>query len=407
MSSWFSELTDKAGAFLNNLDQVTASSLQEAGIGSPPTKTSTAQVDNRRTQEPALPSYSTPTSNSKDRATSVAQVLVGSASESPHLSPLSGTPRTPSGAASSSYQHNHLQTSSSKVSDDSLFHFLNSPTTSNGAKRRSERSTPNPPTFLDTKASLPHPNSAPMLDKLDLEDVDLTDHENREPENKRMEVEKVVVTNASNVEDQKDYDNSKAAILFIESQSTGEEEIDASAEDDLTLVVSSAEEGGQLVPGERNTSSSPTDALLAIAEAAAAEATSELEKWKKAVSNLELENKLMKREVMSLNEELGGVMGRLAKSSQSSTHYQSEIHALREQASQSDQLIRQLRSQADDLEAGMQTKDTQVQALQLELSGHSREVEGLKNQLLLSRNEQERYLTVVKFVLNFQLFYVL
>ena len=79
------------------------------------------------------------------------------------------------------------------------------------------------------------------------------------------------------------------------------------------------------------------------------------------VSNLELENRLLKREVASLNDELGSVMGRVKEAGENMNHYEAEIASLREQVSQSDHRIRQLRSHEDDLQATLEARDAQIQ----------------------------------------------
>ena len=78
-------------------------------------------------------------------------------------------------------------------------------------------------------------------------------------------------------------------------------------------------------------------------------------------SNLELENKLLKREVASLNDELSVVMGRVKETSESVTRYKNEIASLREQVSRSDHMIRELRSHEEDLQATLEARDAQIQ----------------------------------------------
>ncbi len=79
------------------------------------------------------------------------------------------------------------------------------------------------------------------------------------------------------------------------------------------------------------------------------------------VSNLELENRLLKREVASMNDELSGVMGRVREAGVSVGQYEAEIASLREQASRSDHVIRQLRSHEEDLQAMLEARDSQIQ----------------------------------------------
>ena len=111
---------------------------------------------------------------------------------------------------------------------------------------------------------------------------------------------------------------------------------------------------------------------------------------KQKISNFELENKLMKREVNALNEELSSVMSRLNETSQSTAHYESEIHALREQASRSDHVIRQLRSHEEDLQATVEARDSQIQVLRTQLEAADKAVQDSKEDLSRSRKEQER-----------------
>ena len=380
--SWFSDFTDKAGAFLNNLDQVAATSLQDAGIGSPSPKANKATASSSRNQDSSDVSFS-PTSQ-KEKVASVAQVLVGSASESPHLAPPSRTSRVGSVSSNPSSQRN-VQSDTSKVSDDSLFQFLNSPKSSSSSKRKSEYASPSILTPLQTRTSMPRPSSSPALDQSEKKGPSLKEPERCESAKPKMKEENDMESIDLTTKEDKEKDEGEAAILLI----TGTEEVDFN-ESNGQVLSSSMEDTLQGSSEDKQNSSRVESPAMAAAEAATAEAAAEVEKWKKMVSNLELENKLMKREVASLNEELGGVMSRLSESSQSMAHYQSEIHALREQASQSDQLIRQLRSRGDDLEAAVQVRDTQVQALQLELSEATRGVEELKNHMLFARKEQER-----------------
>lgn len=92
------------------------------------------------------------------------------------------------------------------------------------------------------------------------------------------------------------------------------------------------------------------------------------------VSNLELENKLLKREVASLNDELGAVMGRVHEVKESVARYESEIGSLREQATRADHMIRQLRSHEEDLQAALEARDSQIQVTLPQLEQFSESV---------------------------------
>ena len=119
-------------------------------------------------------------------------------------------------------------------------------------------------------------------------------------------------------------------------------------------------------------------------------AGSELEEWKQMVSTLQLENRLMKREVSALNEELSGVTLRANQAADVKARCEGELRALREQVSKSDQIARQLRSREEDFQATLMARDSQIEVLRSQLSAADRAVEEAKERLLLSKKEQER-----------------
>ena len=78
-------------------------------------------------------------------------------------------------------------------------------------------------------------------------------------------------------------------------------------------------------------------------------------------SNLELENKLLKREVSSLNDELGAMAVRVKETGEGAARYDKEIASLRERVAKGDHMIRQLRSHEEDLQSTLDAKDSQIQ----------------------------------------------
>ena len=79
------------------------------------------------------------------------------------------------------------------------------------------------------------------------------------------------------------------------------------------------------------------------------------------MSDLELENKLLKREVTSLNDELGTVLERVREAEEGVASHRKEAESLREQVSGSERVIRQLRSHDEDMQATLQARDSQIQ----------------------------------------------
>lgn len=67
-----------------------------------------------------------------------------------------------------------------------------------------------------------------------------------------------------------------------------------------------------------------------------------------------------------------------------------EVSTLRQQASQTDKLLRQMRSEVDDLTATLEAKDTQNQVLRSELQGLSEQLEEMRRGAELSVKERER-----------------
>jgi chromosome segregation ATPase len=116
----------------------------------------------------------------------------------------------------------------------------------------------------------------------------------------------------------------------------------------------------------------------------------EIDSLRQKVSNFELENKLLKREIGSLNDEMGTLITRLNESSDSSSHYEREIQSLREQVSQSDHVIRQLRSHDDDLQSLLEARDQQIAVLRAQLTDGDRTAEQLRVHVSAAQREREQ-----------------
>ena len=389
--SWFSDLTDKAGALLNKVDQVAATSLQDAGISSPARETG-VPVNSSTSNEPAeLPSY---WDSQKRRGETVAQVLVGSATGSPLITPTSRHSKPVS--CHSGQRHTRLpgpshsqlgsanypinsssSTTKQPLSEDSLFEFLNSPKSSRSRGSRSNSRLSAIMTPDDSEAEMPRPHSMPMLVQSSPKKEAGCDEDKSkrsksvkpdEEEGSGVKLEEV----ATGGTEEKDKEKEKEPAQVVE-------EMDFDRVDGLTVE--------NLPPEPESESEVCVDKEVQENSSAAAV---EVERLKQTVSNLQLENKLMKREMISLNDEQGRFIVRLNEASQVADHYQSEIHALGEQALRSDQVIRQLRSQGEDLQTAVDVRDSQLQVLRAQLAMADQAVEENKEQLVLARKEQER-----------------
>lgn len=394
--SWFSELTGKAGALLDKMDQAAATSLQEAGIATPsPSKSSlgsshrdrghglssTHDSNSGNTAAPYEPTAYKSLNTPSERGAAVAQVLVGSASGSAHLTSTPKpsvsqikTPTTPTatatGGGGSRSERKQLAT------DDSIFEFLNAPSAGGSVEvSRQYKVTPlsqprtfsrpnsaNPPSPI-AEGNRPRPLSSPSRPLMERESE----------EGKRRDPSISLPGKELAKEAEKTTEEADGNPGEVSGQGPLDESHTHSSEVIPTTQDKSAQIEGSVV------------------REVAKEAGVELEEWKQKVSNLELENKFMKREVGSLNEELSSFMTRLNGASDSRAHYESEIHALREQASRSDHMIRQLRSHEEDLQATVDARDSQIEVLRTQLSAADKALDGAKEKLTLSKKEKERW----------------
>ena len=368
--SWFSELTGKAGALLDKMDQAAATSLQEVGMTSPsPNKSPREPLafhQDPNTPHPYEPTTHQSWSTPSERGAVVAQVLVGSASGSnlirKHAKPVSSPTKT-------TVTEDSKSMGKQVMSDDSLFAFLNTPSKTSDRQHKTQQligtshvssKTPTIPiNQTANEGSIPHPHSSPVL---------------------------VQVKEKSDV--------TKSTVLVGEAggkmldQLKKEEEVEEVDEGSCEKNYPSDHSN----PSPDNLSPTAQDNGLTLekSEEKPIVPATDLEAWKQKSSNLELENKLMKREVTSLNEELVSVMSRLNEASQSTSHRENEVQALREQVSRSDHMIRQLQSHEEDLQAAVEVRDSQIQVLRTQLSSADKAVEDAKEKLDQSRKEQER-----------------
>ena len=408
--SWLSELTGKAGAFLDKMDQAAASSLQEAGISTPSKSvkdtglqlggkepdTSVGRGVGGTPYEPTTTYQSL--NSSKERGAAVAQVLVGSASGSAQLT---STPKPPAvisqtkpsmSAGSVGGMMAGKSERRKQTTDDSIFEFLNTPNVggggggNKGGKQRPKQS---------PSSSRPHSAASQSSSEEKPRPVSTTPVQKQPPVQEGTWTEASYSVPSSRAESrakddpdlvEKDEPKETEAVEGEKEMVDGNTGEEKSSSDDQNFPLAAAEtvpdspktgEKGEVVGEEGG-----------VVREASHEA--ELEEWKQKVSNLNLENKLLKREVSSLNEEMSTAMSRMEGITSSKDHYESEIHALREQASRLDHMIRQLRSQEEDLQASMVARDSQIEVLRTQLSVTDKALNEANEKIAISRREQER-----------------
>ena len=441
MSSWFSELAGKAEAFLDRVDQATASTLQDAGLvkntprSNPPPARSTfpstndpssltgTRVAQSLSYEPTAAAHRS--SIEKSQGATVAQILVGSASESPLLSKSKGGPLS---STLSDHAKKELSTSSvdsgmtrtlssssvpsigskaglrSRVegSDDMLFEFLNTPSSSSKVRTaKTLRSTPKikpssaSPSFdRQQLSSLPGPLLSPVKAQ---PSVTLLEAGN-EGARSQWDVGEIVTKDASQEIHGKGKDADNAATgtkpeetdgpiearmspssLHSEDRDTEPLKSEKTAEQSSNISESQPIPSGDHSDGPSQPQNNTDQTLLV-----------EVDSLHQKVSNLELENKLLKREIGSLNDEMGTLMTRLNEASDSTSRYEREIQSLREQVSQSDHVIRQLRSHDDDLQALLEARDQQIAVLRAQLAEGDRTAEQLRVHVSAAQREREQ-----------------
>ena len=434
MSSWFSELAGKAEAFLDRVDQATASTLQDAGIvkntprSNPPPASSTfsSTKDSSLTSTPVAQSLSyEPTaaarrsSIEKSQGATVAQILVGSASESPLLlkskgglpstlsdhtrkepsatSVDSGMMRTLSASSVPSMGNKIVSRSRVEGSDDMLFEFLNTPSSTFKTRTaKTLRSTPKirpssaAPNFDQQQlSSLPGPLLSPVRaqpsvvslvagdegaksqwdvgEMVTSQDIHGKDSDSASAKTKPEEIDGPTEARVSPSSLQSEDRTSEP----LKSEKMVEQSSDVS---ELQSAPLDDQSDGQSGP------QSNSDQTLLV----------EVDSLRQKVSNLELENKLLKREIGSLNDEMGTLMTRLNEASDGTSHYEREIQSLREQVSQSDHVIRQLRSHDDDLQALLEARDQQIAILRAQLAEGDRTAEQLRVHVSSAQREKEQ-----------------
>ncbi len=362
--SWLSGLAGKAEALLNQVDQAASDSLKEAGFSTPQKEIqSNTIVTESLSYEPSVL-----TTKPGQRGV-VAQALVGTTPRTSVVKKEQINERVHTIAPRTSSVSSSLK--SSVPSDDKLFEFLNSPSQ---PKTLSPSRLPSAPISHSTKKTpLPTSKSVPLISS-------------HQPPLSNVMINEVTspVTTA-----EKQVMNTQQEIIHppVESEHI-DEDADTKVPDNAPLTMSVTESIDGLTEHEQPLKSDTVSEEPAMTEKPTNK--KELDSLKQTISNYKLENKLLKREINSLNEELVSIMSKLSGQEEKEAVYESEIHALREQASRTDHMIRQLRSHDEDLQASLEARDSQIGVLRARLSEADRKVEEQQKQLAGADSEKER-----------------
>lgn len=395
--SWLSDIAGKAEALLDRMDQAAATSIQSTGLATPQTRTA---LVGRETHETALTyeptasvgvekTLSLPPNPPRPRTSLPPHNQAATYSPVARPEPPPKTPPTPS---------SYHKTKPSVPSDDSIFEFLNTPT-------RPEARKPHVPKNLNKrnltmvsshnvdKTDSPaqsQPLSGPEEEKRVEREGDK--HEEEEGEGRmrdgeREKGEKDVLKRSEVIDDTDSGGGGSASPVPPQIVGSREVALDPLKSGGLSVdsgtsdgIVQHQPTLGEVEKTVGPASSDPSEQKMVSCHIV----PSLVSNWgtplisshyyslhhtaccpqaslQKKVSDLELENKLLKREVSSLNDELETVLERVREAEESVAVHRRDTESLREQVTASDHVIRQLRSHDEDIQTTLQARETQIQ----------------------------------------------
>ncbi|XP_015748228.1 PREDICTED: golgin subfamily A member 5-like [Acropora digitifera] len=110
------------------------------------------------------------------------------------------------------------------------------------------------------------------------------------------------------------------------------------------------------------------------------------------ISNLELENKLLRKEVASLNEEMVSVVQRAKEAEKRVKDTERQLQRNQAQLSTSENIARQLRMKEDDFTEALNAKDSQLAVLRVRVEETDQELQSTRKQIEEFHLERERLL---------------
>ena len=155
-----------------------------------------------------------------------------------------------------------------------------------------------------------------------------------------------------------------------------------SESNDMDQLVDINEESKDVTDGEKETQMEVSVPLTGSVE----------QGLKEQVSNLELENRLLKREVTSLNQELTNVTDRARQAEKGLSDVRRQMESSRQVSSQSDRLVRDLQGRHDDLIQTLAARDSQIAVLRVKLQEADEKSESNQQKIESLRVESERVL---------------
>lgn len=342
MSSWLSGLTGKAEDFLNRLDQSAAEALTKDEAMKKASAVSsnyfgTNAVDMR------VSSWETPPSVSKSSSITLlsSQSVPSNLSElnsgkSDVNSSLVSTPIKQSAKFKNITSQSPSRTNKGKDSDDALFEFLNSIDTGNETRKKSPG--PVPTSSKHSRQSSVSSTISNILSSLEQAD-----------------------DNASN-----GVTNGAADLVDVESGNPSPMSRSFTGQD----IMSASAEVTDDVP----------DKVVVEMESAPEEQTDQ-------TTSLQLENRLLRSEIESLNQEMASLVERARASQQDLETAHKKISEYHHLSSNSDQVLREIRAREADIQEALNCKDSQLAVLKVRLEEADSEI--MRNKDIIEKLEAE------------------
>ncbi|XP_051886886.1 golgin subfamily A member 5 isoform X2 [Pristis pectinata] len=346
--SWFTELAGKAENFLNKVDQGAAAALQNAPIDAvTATRTQSSEASsssqystlNQLSSKPdhqihTNPGYVSSAANNIKRQK--ATLLAGASNVSSSSQNIDTTAGTSASSSLSRPSIQFVRPKRDEPNDDQLFDFLNS----------SEKS-------LNGKVDIKHEAAKPSTPT---------------PKTHSRTSSHSSVTSGTNI--------AKAAEeSFIKDNS-------ATGHDSEMSESSSVNPSAQLEPSKE----------VVLGNAGGATFSTKDENQSLELSNLRLENQLLRNEVNSLNQEMASLIQRSKQTQEELNKARKQIEKWNTENSKTDRISRELRSQVDDLNEVLSAKDSQLAVLKVRLEEADQLLKTRTEAIDMLQNERNRIL---------------
>jgi hypothetical protein len=357
--SWFTSIAGKAEALLNQLDEATASKLQEAGVKTTPNKRPTSSEtshsselsavnDELSTTQPmvtkAPPTRYQPPFNEPSRSVEGNQSTWGSPWSVPDASPPPTRIRST------------LVSSTSQVTDDSLMEFLNSSSTTverNAEIRRNKN-----------QIKLPVSTSEQL----------------------RTNQQTITKTTTKNWDNSKLLDSSSHGVSHDQHLHSLDNQNDVQTEGTITKTEAASSSQHETTPTSpvrfqpsQVGSSQDLPALLP-------------ELNDSSTSIIEMENHRLRQEVGALGVELNKIKKKAKEMNKNDSRLRDEVESLRGQLNQSEMSVQRLKSQEDDLRSSLTAKESQLEVLHRQLQEAENNIRTLRGKVEGADAEKDRFL---------------